>query len=327
MAKIKPMPRMFSSVVQLEQKNETKIVKESFDGSSKKNLCLSEKCHHNGTCVMSITPSADNPETNDYMFVCRCPEAYFGPLCEYKRDIVQLDASTTSTFQTTITSTTLSTTTTSTTTTTVSTTTTSTTTTSTTTTTTTPSTTTSTKETAKPQVARIINPSRSSEATEQSINTNSIFLDNPCEVDPDLCRKQPSGNDSYICVKSFITQDYTLCLPTKSLDCGTANPCLNNGICIEEDRPSSGGNASWRSWRCICGQKFTGNLCETEICSSVFQLFDNHTMCTDDSDRFNGGDVTASDIELIVDFHNAIRRQVAPIAANMQKVRLDSLIA
>jgi hypothetical protein len=142
---------------------------------------------------------------------------------------------------------------------------------------------------------------------------------NPCQHDPDLCRKQPSGNSSYVCVKSFITQDYTLCLPAQAIDCKNANPCINDGICVEDVDPASG-ESEMSSWRCICGRDFTGRLCETEICSLVFKLLENHTMCVPDSKHFYRGEINSSSIDLIVDFHNAIRRQVAPIATNMQKV-------
>ena len=155
-----------------------------------------------------------------------------------------------------------------------------------------------------------------------SLPTKGILKDNPCERDLDLCRKKPSGNASFICVKSFITQDYTLCLPTKSMSCKNSNPCLNGGICVEEESsPPSLSSSMGLPWRCICSREFSGRLCESETCSSVFQLFQNHTMCAADSKHFLGGEVNSSDIELIVDFHNAIRRQVAPIASNMQKVR------
>jgi hypothetical protein len=43
-------------------------------------------------------------------------------------------------------------------------------------------------------------------------------------------------------------------------------------------------------------------------------------MCAPDSEHFARGEINSTDIDLILDFHNAIRRQVAPIPANMQKV-------
>jgi hypothetical protein len=154
-----------------------------------------------------------------------------------------------------------------------------------------------------------------------SMPLNPFEYTNPCESDPDLCRKKPNGNSSYICVKSFVTQDYTLCMPTQGVDCKSTNPCLNDGICVEDVvDPSSGESQVSASWRCICGRDFTGRLCETEICSPVFQLLENHTMCVPDSEHFSRGEITSSDVDLIVDFHNAIRRQVTPLATNMQKV-------
>jgi hypothetical protein len=138
---------------------------------------------------------------------------------------------------------------------------------------------------------------------------------NPCQNDPDICRKFPIGNSSYICVKSFLSQDYTLCMPTRTMNCKNS-PCLNNGVCIENDS----GSIAKSSWKCICSPEFTGRLCETEVCSNSFKFLSNHTMCQPDSKKFSSGEVGSNDIELIVDFHNAIRKQVAPIASNMQKV-------
>lgn len=173
-------------------------------------------------------------------------------------------------------------------------------------------------------------------------SANSDTTPNPCTSDMDLCRKQPHGNASFICVKSFITQDYTLCLPTKSMSCKESNPCLNGGICVDDDNendntdPSTstsssssiaGGNNSNRRrppWRCICSVEYTGRLCETEICSPIHKLFNNHTMCMPNSDKFVNGGLSSNDIDLILDMHNTLRRQVAPIAANMQKVGLSS---
>ena len=169
-------------------------------------------------------------------------------------------------------------------------------------------------------------------------NSASDSSPNPCTADMDLCRKQPHGNASFICVKSFITQDYTLCLPTKSMSCKESNPCLNGGICVDdenEDAVVAGYGASTASptishahhsrppWRCICSVEFTGRLCETEICSPIHKLFNNHTMCMPNSEKFVTGGLTPSDVDLILDMHNTLRRQVAPIAANMQKVILD----
>lgn len=166
------------------------------------------------------------------------------------------------------------------------------------------------------------------------MNSVSDFSPNPCTSDMDLCRKQPHGNASFICVKSFITQDYTLCLPTKSMSCKESNPCLNGGICVDDESEdaantmaSSTTSSSTHSrlysrppWRCICSVEFTGRLCETEICSPVHKLFANHTMCMPNSERFVTGGLSPTDVDLILDMHNTLRRQVAPIASNMQKV-------
>lgn len=38
------------------------------------------------------------------------------------------------------------------------------------------------------------------------------------------------------------------------------------------------------------------------------------------SQKFVTGGLSSSDIDLILDMHNTLRRQVAPIASNMQKV-------
>jgi hypothetical protein len=143
---------------------------------------------------------------------------------------------------------------------------------------------------------------------------------NPCNSDIDLCRKHPNGNHSFICVKSFITQDYTLCLPTKSMSCKESNPCLNGGVCVEEENMIGDDKFTKPPWKCICSVEYTGRLCETEICSPIHRLFTNHTMCMPNSNKFDSGEVGSSDIELILDMHNTLRRQVAPIAANMQKV-------
>ena len=168
---------------------------------------------------------------------------------------------------------------------------------------------------------------KSSSSSSSSSSSNPLDASfNPCTNDIDLCRKQPHGNASFICVKSFITQDYTLCLPTKSMSCKESNPCLNGGICVDQE-DEIGGESSTKEpsgirppWRCICSVEYTGRLCETEICSPIHKLFANHTMCMPNSQKFVTGGLSSSDIDLILDMHNTLRRQVAPIASNMQKV-------
>ena len=119
-----------------------------------------------------------------------------------------------------------------------------------------------------------------------------------------------------MCIKSYLTQDYTVCLPTKAVSCKDKNPCLNGGLCIEN---SLGGAA----WTCECSKEYTGRLCETELCSSVHRLFSNHTMCLPDSMNLIAGGINSADVELIIDMHNTLRRQVAPFASNMQKMYWD----
>lgn len=139
---------------------------------------------------------------------------------------------------------------------------------------------------------------------------------NPCKQDPDICRKNPLGNDSYTCVKSFLTQDYTLCLNTANINCKDSNPCLNGGYCVHLE------NGDEPSWKCECSAEFTGRLCESEICSGIHKLFKNHTMCIPNSPNFSSGGITSSDIDLIIEMHNNVRSQVEPTSSNMQKVKI-----
>ncbi len=149
-----------------------------------------------------------------------------------------------------------------------------------------------------------------------SVNmANTKTFDNPCLSDENLCLKYPYGNESFICVKSFLSQDYTLCLPTKSMNCKESNPCLNGGICTEGNEKNS--------FKCLCPRDYTGRLCETEICAPVHKLFANHTMCQADSPNLIDGSVSKDNMDLILDMHNTLRRQVAPIASNMQKMYWD----
>jgi hypothetical protein len=154
-------------------------------------------------------------------------------------------------------------------------------------------------------------------------NDSLTFEDNPCNLDADICRKMPYGNDSFLCVKSFLSQDYTLCLPSRLINCRNSNPCLNGGICIDHIQPMPGDDVNKPSWRCLCSNEYTGRLCESQICSPVHRLFVNHTMCLPNSPHLTSTIMTNADMDLILDMHNAIRRQVAPIAANMQKMYWD----
>ena len=142
---------------------------------------------------------------------------------------------------------------------------------------------------------------------------------NVCNGDKDLCLNYPYGNDSFICIKSYLTQEYSVCLPTKSVSCKENNPCLNGGLCIE----NLNANLGEQNWKCECSKEFTGKLCETELCSSVHRLFSNHTMCLPDSMNLVVGGMDTQDIDLILDMHNTLRRQVAPLASNMQKMYWD----
>jgi hypothetical protein len=141
---------------------------------------------------------------------------------------------------------------------------------------------------------------------------------NPCRIDPDLCRKFPYGNDSFVCIRSLKSHDYTLCLPTDSVNCEDSNPCLNGGKCLT--RPL---NNETKTWKCLCNENFTGSLCETEICSKVIKTISNHTMCIPDSIFFKKGGLEPIDTELILDMHNSLRRQVLPSSSNMQKMYWD----
>ncbi len=146
-----------------------------------------------------------------------------------------------------------------------------------------------------------------------------ILPSNPCKNDPELCRKYPYGNDSFVCIRSLKSQDYTLCLPTDSVNCEDSNPCLNDGKCVTRQI----NNNTKTSWKCHCNENFTGSLCETQICSDVHKTISNHTMCLQNSFHFKTGGLEPIDIELVLDMHNSLRRQVMPSASNMQKMYWD----
>ncbi|CAF0900276.1 unnamed protein product [Brachionus calyciflorus] len=273
------------SGIEIKNQTESKELKNKFPI---KNQCEDEKikCLNNGSCLMSFSHAK-----NKFGFVCICKESFTGQFCEIeiKKEITTTPTSTTTT--TTRTSTT------------------------TTTTTATITTTTTTTSTTVPP--------KTTTKTEKSIPKilkNEVNYENPCKLDPDICRKNPLGNDSYTCVKSFLTQDYTLCLNTKTLNCKESNPCLNGGHCIHDDESD---NEDKPSWRCECTSGFTGRLCETEICTGVHKLFNNHTMCRPDSPNLTYGGLNSSDIETILNMHNNLRRNVSPSAANMQQIYWD----
>jgi hypothetical protein len=323
-----------------------KYLSEQLDKTSVPNPCLTEKCKNNGTCIMSFSHAK-----NKFSFVCKCQKGFYGPLCEMKEnacipnpckkpasECIPLgykkyecvcsdgeDCTTHPALSTTKSS--------------------------------------SLNEERKLKIVNKISTNRPLAKVKSEKKTSTIkiamahelkttgharlddyltnskeredihlerlvkpkkiqhSLDNPCVGDSNLCRKHPLGNDSFICVKSFITQDYTLCLPTKSMSCKDSNPCLNGGVCADDD--SVVGRDGRLAWKCSCSSEFTGRLCETEICSPVHRLFSNHTMCLANSVNLVSGGVSGKDMELILDMHNTLRRQVAPISSNMQKMYWD----
>ena len=145
-----------------------------------------------------------------------------------------------------------------------------------------------------------------------------------------MCLKYPNGNESFICVPNALLE-YNQCLPAKSLNCFEMNPCLNGGLCIQNDdlsfnfRQQEDKTIQSVNFKCICKDNFTGQLCESEICSPVRALMLNHTMCSSVSPNLISEDVgiSNSDINLIVNSHNNIRRQVVPSSSNMQKMYWD----
>ena len=156
-------------------------------------------------------------------------------------------------------------------------------------------------------------------------------LSEPCKLDKRLCQKQPHGNASFVCVKSRVTQDYTLCLSRRSMRCESpnVNPCLNNGVCYDASASSSG-------WKCACQPGFVGELCETQLCSpTIHKLIANHVACQPDAStatqapNIERRSVSDTDMQLILEAHNQVRRQVTPSAADMQlmywDVRLEQL--
>ena len=195
------------------------------------------------------------------------------------------------------------------------------------TTTTTTTTTTSTTTTVTTTTSTSTSTTTTRAATTTTISTTAFIKSvqkqvytalNPCRNDPDLCRKFPYGNESFVCIRSLKSHDYTLCLPTDSVNCEDSNPCLNGGKC--ETRAI---NNETKTWKCMCNENFTGSLCETEICSKVIKTISNHTMCLPDSIYFKKGGLEPIDTELILDMHNSLRRQVLPSSANMQKMYWD----
>ena len=315
-----------------------------------KNPCLTEKCQNNGTCVMSFSHAK-----NRFSFICKCNEGFYGVLCEnienacdpnpcqapfkqciplgYKKyECVCAhgnDCEQKLTTQTTTNTASNS---------------------------TQPSTEiqkltyVSSFSTSRPlakvkhttqTVAMIPSTPRLSSVAnkerEEDINLDlkNVFskkkmihflrkklkqqANNVCNNDKDLCLNNPYGNDSFICIKSYLTQEYSVCLPTKSVSCKENNPCLNGGICVDNLKANSGE----KTWKCECSKEFTGKLCETELCSSVHRLFSNHTMCLPDSTNLIVGGMENQEIDLILDMHNTLRRQVAPLASNMQKMYWD----
>jgi hypothetical protein len=191
-----------------------------------KHPCLTERCQNNGSCVMAFSHAK-----NKFSFVCKCQPGFVGEMCETREnpclpnpckkpasECIPLgynkyecvcengDCLTSTTTATTKL----------------------------------PST---AKVTNKPAVLteekvvkkpKLFKKNRKNKKTNTTTNTFLINNNsNPCNNDPNLCLKYPYGNESFICVKSFVTQDYTLCLPTKSMSCKESNPCLNGGVCME----------------------------------------------------------------------------------------------
>ena len=102
-----------------------------------------------------------------------------------------------------------------------------------------------------------------------------------------------------------------------------SNPCLNGGKCVNRTIQDSKTSEIRKSWKCVCNENYTGSLCETEVCTNVHKTIANHTMCQPNSINYKSGGLEPIDIELILDMHNSLRRQVLPSASNMQKVYWD----
>jgi hypothetical protein len=50
-------------------------------------MCLAKGCLNNGACVKVLvqnSPGVAKSDTNDFVYICKCPPYYDGPLCEHK---------------------------------------------------------------------------------------------------------------------------------------------------------------------------------------------------------------------------------------------------
>ena len=163
-------------------------------------------------------------------------------------------------------------------------------------------------------------------------NSNQVKIRavNPCMQDDALCLKYPNGNESFICVPNTLL-DYYQCVPSRIFNCFENNPCLNGGLCIQNNdlslnvRQQAEKNSQSINFSCICKDNFTGQLCESEICSPVRALLPNHVMCSSVSPNLILEDlsISNSEINFIVTSHNNVRRQVSPSSSNMQKLYWD----
>ncbi len=163
--------------------------------------------------------------------------------------------------------------------------------------------------------------------TNNVTNLKKLSILNVCESDSDLCIKYPNGNKSFICMPNSLNQEYTQCIPAKSINCIDNNPCLNGGLCIQNNDMSLMFKAKDESvsFKCICADNYTGQLCETSFCSSIHSLLPNHSMCASVSSNLIPEDtsINSTDLILIVDLHNKIRKNVNPSSGNMQKMYWD----
>lgn len=147
-----------------------------------------------------------------------------------------------------------------------------------------------------------------------ALNTTQIKKD-ICKSDSEICKKYPHGNESFICIRHSPFQE-AQCINTELVNCKSNNPCLNDGKCLT--------NYGNHNWKCLCSDKYTGRLCETELCSKVYRSMINHTMCLPNSANFISGEVNYTNINLILKTHNEARRNVFPLASNMQKMYWDN---